>query len=127
MNVTDRTAASDDEFQARIAAFEAAPVLAEAWEWSRCGVNGCDQRGTEHVDVAEAWYLMCAGHAAALGAAPMTAAPESTVEMDPFAVGSRVDVFPVPGGYVVAATGSLDEDAAQALADAARPVIEEQP
>ncbi len=51
---------------------------------------------------------------------------ESTVEMDPFAVGSRVDVFPVPGGYVVAPAGSLDEDAAQALADAARPVIEEQ-
>lgn len=46
-------------------------------------------------------------------------------EAAPFAPGMRVDVFPVPGGYVVAATGQLDDDTAQALADAARPAIEE--
>jgi hypothetical protein len=41
-----------------------------------------------------------------------------------FKVGDRVDVFEVPGGYVVAASGTLDEEIARHIADAAAPMID---
>ena len=36
---------------------------------TRCGVKGCDRRGTERVDMPESWYLMCRPHADAHAAA----------------------------------------------------------
>lgn len=47
-------------------------------------------------------------------------------ESSGFKPGDRVEVFEVPGGYLVAPAGTLDESVARRIADAATPVVDPQ-